>query len=165
MSVYEEFDQVVELSKTDEQRLYNARCVRFAEFQLRMRDITLTWDDSFWLCALKRSARSAKDRLFFKGAVTLMEFRRTTDNDDEDNREFYNRQHLRAHAKHANVPVIAIDAVHEGTPRENGMTMRDELFNALPRRLESAIGAPVLLLHDLAVVYGLMMAARAQSRI
>ena len=167
MSVYEEFDEVVVLSKihrltqlseatTDEQRLYNARCVRFAEIQLRMRDMTLTSDDYFWLCKLKRSARSSKDRLFFKDAVTLMEFRRTTENNEEDNCEFYNRQHLRAQAKHAKVPVIAFDAVHEGTPQENGMTMKDELFNALPRRLELAVGAPVLLLHNLAVEHGLM---------
>jgi hypothetical protein len=83
-----------------------------------MRDMTLTPDDYFWLCKLKRSARSSKDRLFFKDAVTLMEFRRTTDNNEEDNCEFYNRQHLRAQAKHAKVPVIAFDAVHEGTPQE-----------------------------------------------
>ena len=94
MSVYEEFDRVVVLSKThrltqlnkattDEQRLHNARCVRFAEIQLRMRDMTLTSDDYLWLCKLKRSARSAKDRLFFKDAVTLMEFKRTTDNNEK----------------------------------------------------------------------------------
>ena len=40
-------------------------------------------DDYFLLCKLKRSARSFKDRLFSRDAITLMEFRRTTDNNEE----------------------------------------------------------------------------------
>jgi Cdc6-like AAA superfamily ATPase len=58
LSIYEEFDHVVVLSKihrltqlseakTEEQRAYNERCVRFAHIQLRMRDMTLTSDDYF----------------------------------------------------------------------------------------------------------------------
>ena len=86
-----------------------------------------------------------------------MELRRTTDNHEEEHCEFYNHQHLRAQAqKKAKDPAIAFDAVHEGTAQENGMTMRVELFNALPRRLELAVGAPVLLLHNLAVEHGFM---------
>ena len=85
MAIYEEFDHVVVLSKihrltqlsdakTEEQREYNERCVRLNQIQLRMRDMTLTSDDYFWLCKLKRSARPATDQLFFKDAVRLMEF-------------------------------------------------------------------------------------------
>ena len=77
LSVHEEFDQVVVLSKihrltqlseatTDEQQLYNAQWVGIAYFQPRMRDMTMTSDDDVWLCTLKRSAHSAKDCLFFK---------------------------------------------------------------------------------------------------
>ena len=167
LSIYEEFDHVVVLSKihrltqlsaakTVEQRAYNERCIRFAEIQLRMRDMTLTSDDYFWLCKLKRSHRTAKERLFFKDAVKLMEFRRSTETNEEDNCEWYNRKHLRAHATESKVPVVAWDAVHEGTSHEKGMAMSDELFNALARRLELAVGAPVLLLHNLAVEHGLM---------
>ena len=58
MSVYDGFNQVVVLSKihrltrlseatTKEQRMYNQRCVRFAEIPPRMRDMTLTSDDLF----------------------------------------------------------------------------------------------------------------------
>ena len=72
MAIYKEFDHVVVLTKihrltqlseakTPEQEAHNQRCRRFAEIQLRMRDMTLTSDDYFWLCKLKRSARSAKD--------------------------------------------------------------------------------------------------------
>lgn len=71
MAVHEEFDEVVVLSKihrltrlseptTEKQRSCNDRCVRFAEIQLCMQDMKLTPDDEFWLCKLKRSARSAK---------------------------------------------------------------------------------------------------------
>lgn len=167
LSIYEEFDHVVVLSKihrltqlseakTEEQRAYNERCVRFAHIQLRMRDMTLTSDDYFWLCKLKRSYRSTKERLFFKDAVRLMEFRRTTEKNEDDNCESYNRKHLRAHAAEHKVPVVAFDAVHEGTSHEQGMSMNDELFSGLARRLELAVGAPVLLLSNLAVEHGLM---------
>ena len=61
-----------------------------------------------------------------------------------------------AQAKHAKVPIIAFDVVHERTTQENGMTMRDQLFNALLRRLELVVGALVLPLHNMAVEHGLM---------
>ena len=65
MAIYKEFDHVVVLkkihrltqlstAKTPEQQAYNERCVKFAEIQLRMRDMTLASDDYFWLC--KRTA-------------------------------------------------------------------------------------------------------------
>ena len=167
MAVYEEFDDVVVLSKihrltqlseatTDEQRAYNERCIRFAGIQLRMRDMTLTSDDYFWLCMLMRSKRSAKDRLFFKDAPVLMEFWRTTELNNEESCEHYSRRRLRALAKETKVPVIAFDAIHEGTPQDIGMSMSKKLFNALPPRLELAVGALVILLHNLAVELGLM---------
>ena len=68
-----------------------------------------------------------------------MEFRRTMENNEEDNCELHNRPHLRAHVKQAEVPVIAFDAVHEGTTEENGMAVSDKLFNANPRRFEVAV--------------------------
>ena len=85
-----------------------------------------------------------------------MNIRHTTENNEKDNCEFYNRQHCRAHAKQEEVPVIAFDAVHEGTAQETGMPMSDEFFKATPRRLQVVVGAPVLLLHNLAVEHGLM---------
>jgi Ni,Fe-hydrogenase III component G len=108
------------------------------------------------LCKLKRSARSAADKLFFKDAPILMEFRRTTEANEEDNCEHYNRKHLRALAMETKVPVIAFDAVHEGTTQEAGMRMDANLFGSLANRLEAATGARVLLTHNLAVDDGLM---------
>ena len=54
------------------------------------------------------------------------------------------------------VPVIAFDAVREGTPHAHGMSLAEDIFSSLPRRLELAVGALVLLLHNLAVEHGLM---------
>ena len=77
LAIYEEFDHVVILSKihrltqlgepkAGDQKEYNARCVRFAQIQLRMRDMTLTHDDYFWLCKLKRNHRSVKENCHSK---------------------------------------------------------------------------------------------------
>ena len=101
----------------------------------RLLDMTTTHEDYFWLCKLKRSARSAKDRLFFKDAPVLMEFRRTTESNEEDNYEYYNRKRLRAHAEETKHPVIAFDALHEGATQEAGLAMEDDWFAALPKRL------------------------------
>ena len=131
--------------------------MKFAEIMWRLRDnMTITREDYFWLCKLKRSARSAKDRLFFKAAAVLMEFRRMTEPNEEENCEYYNRKRLRAHAEEAKIPVIAFNAIHAGATQEAGLAMEDDSFAGLPKRLEVATGAPVLLMHNAAVEHGLM---------
>ena len=91
----------------------NDRCNRYGEIMLRLRDMTLTHEDYFWLCRLKRSARSATDRMFFVDAPVLMEFRRNTAASEEKNCDVYNHARVRAFAKENQVPVVAFDAVHE----------------------------------------------------
>ena len=59
-------------------------------------------------------------------------------------------------AAESGVPVIAFDAVHEGTTHKAAMDIDDDKFAALAKRLELAVGAPVLLMHNAAVEHGLM---------
>ena len=167
LAVYDEFQEVVVLSNVHrlqtlqvaedaDAQAYNERCRRFGEIMLRLRDMTLTHEDYFWLCKLKRSARSAKDRLFFADAPVLMEFRRTTEANEEDNCDAHNRKHVRKLAADTNVPVVAFDATHAGIAQAQGVALDDALFCSLPKRLELAVGAPVLLMHNIAVEHGLM---------
>ena len=85
-----------------------------------------------------------------------MEFRRTTEQNEEDNCEHYNRQRVRAYAKEERLPVIAFDAVHEGISQTRGLEAADEEFGGLSKRLELAIGCPVILTHNLSVDHGLI---------
>ena len=66
--------QTVEVPDTPAEVASNERCVKFGDIMRRLRDMTLTHEDYFWLCKLKRSARSASETLFFKDAPILMEF-------------------------------------------------------------------------------------------
>ena len=91
-----------------------------------------------------------------------MDFRRSTDDNPEDNCEYYNRQQLRTFAKERKLPVIAFDALHEGTSHDEGMKVADEKFSALSKCLELAIGAPVLLTHNLAVEHGLVNGSQGE---
>ena len=61
LAVYDEFQEVVVLSNMHRLRMldevadpdnsaFNARCVLFAQIMLRLRDMTLTHEDYFWLC-------------------------------------------------------------------------------------------------------------------
>ena len=52
--------------------------------------------------------------------------------------------------------MIAFDAVHEGLSHEDGLATDEAEFRGLAARLELAVGAPVLLLHNLAVEHGLI---------
>ena len=85
-----------------------------------------------------------------------MEFRCTTEANEEDNYEYYNRQRLRVMAKTRGVPVIAFDAVHDGKPQQDAMEIADASFSGLQRRLELAEGARIILTHNLSVEHGLI---------
>ena len=113
----------------------------------RLRDMTLTHEDYFWLCRLKRSARSASDRMFFADAPVLMEFRRSTAASEEKNCEVHNHARVRAFAKERQVPVIAFDAVHEGVTHEDGLAADDAEFVAI-LRLRYMEPHPMGLAHD-----------------
>ena len=85
-----------------------------------------------------------------------MDFRRETENNPEDNCNYFNRMKLRRHAKETDVPVAKFDAVHVGISSEEGKNLSESLFRGLPGTMEVALGAVVILIHNLAVEHGLL---------
>ena len=55
-----------------------------------------------------------------------------------------------------NLPVIRIDAEHEGIDASEGMKLDESRFNGLAAQVELCEGARVILIHNLAVEFGLM---------
>ena len=118
LAVYEEFTKVVVLSTAHRLKLqkldrtqadpgieaFDERCVRFREIMMRLRDMAITHEDYYWLCRLKRSRRSLTDRMFFRDAPVLMEFRRTTATSEDKNCEVFNHARVRAHARSNKCP-------------------------------------------------------------
>ena len=142
LDVYNSFDKVIILQTvhrlkqitepvTPADHEYNARADRFLEILHRVRDMSLTSSDYFWLCNLKKSKRTLHDREAFKTAPVLMDYRRSTVRNPEDNCEYYNRMLCRSLARERKQPVIAFDAVHEGISHEQGMAMEESHFNCL----------------------------------
>ena len=121
-----------------------------------LRNAALTHDDYLLLCRLKRCHASASRRASFANAPVLMEFRRTTEQNEEHNCEHYNRQRLRVMANIIGVPVFAFDALHDGKPHADAMHIDDGSFAGLQKHLEIAEGALVILTHNLAVKLGLI---------
>ena len=167
LDVYAEFDTVVILSKvhrlqqhaeadTSEKQIFNDKSTRFLCILHALRNAALTHDDYFWLCRLKRCHASASRRASFANAPVLMEFRRTTEQNEEHNCEHYNRQRLRVMANTSGVPVFAFDALHDGKPHADAMHIDDGSFAGLQKHLEIAEGALVILTHNLAVELGLI---------
>jgi len=110
LSVYAEFDEVIILThvhrmshidnpQNDEDIAYNERGKTYWDIVHRLREYALTMEDYFWLCRRKHAKLSLSERTFFNDAPTLMDFRRLTDSNPEDNCEFHNKQRLRAFAK------------------------------------------------------------------
>ena len=121
-----------------------------------MRDLEWTPKDYYWLCRRKRGQLSLAERRRFADAPVIMDFRRATDENPEDNCDCYNKMHLRAMAHKEKLPVIRITAEHIGCTEEEGRKMDEEKFNGLPLDCELAEGARVILIHNLAVEHGLM---------
>ena len=59
-------------------------------------------------------------------------------------------------AQKDNLPVIRIDATHTGTTQEEGVKMGEERFNGLAAQVELTEEVRAILIHNLAVEYGLM---------
>ena len=167
LSVYAEFDEVVILThvhrmshidnpKTDEDLAYNERAERYWNIMHRLRDYNITLEDYYWLCRRKHAKLTLAERTFFQDAPRLMDFRRTTEKNPEDNCDYYNKTRLRAFAKEHKVPVIAFDAQHEGITHADGLNLDDAKFMGLPQHFECALGAAVLLILNLAVQSGLI---------
>ena len=135
---------------------YNSRAERFLDVLHRLRDLTWTPEDYYWLCKRKKSAVPLGERLRFKDAPVLMEFRRTTEGNPEHNCDFFNRMKLRRLAQETNTSVARFVAVHEGIPHSDGLRLDAAVFSGLPADLELAEGALVIIILNLAVEHGLM---------
>ena len=167
LSVYAEFEEVVILThvhrmshisdpKSDEDVSYNERAERYWNIMHRLRDYNITLDDYCWLCRRKHAKLTLAERTFFQDAPRLMDFRRITDNNQEDKCDYCNKNRLRGFAKEHKAPVIAFDARHEGIGHSDGLNLDDAKFMGLSKYFECAVGAPVLLILNLAVQSGLI---------
>jgi hypothetical protein len=167
LDIYSSFDKVIilqtvhrlkqiEAPTTPADHEYNARADRFLEILHRVRDLTLTAGDYFWLCDLKRSKRTLQEREAFKTAPVLMDYRRATVRNPEDNCEYYNRMLCRSLARERKQPVIAFDALHEGISQEQGLAMDESHFNGLAARVEFCDEARGILTQNINPEVGLM---------
>ena len=84
--------------KTPAEHEFNARAEKFVAVLRRLRDLEWTCEDYYWLCKRKRSQLSYTERASFADAPVIMDFRRTTEDNPEENCECYNKAYLRAMA-------------------------------------------------------------------
>ena len=138
----------------------SARALHFVQVLRRLRDLRWTLEDYYWLCKRKKSKLSLQERVTFHNAPVIMDFRRITEKNPEDNCTFYNRVQLRVHAKEKKVPVARFEALHEGITQDAGLKIAEENFNGTPNVVEVAKEARVLLIQNLCVPYGLMNGTR-----
>ena len=115
LHVYASFTKVVILTKTHrlatiddpqppEDHAFNERAKKFVSVLRRVRDLEWTPEDCYWLCRRKRGQMSIADRKGFADAPVIMDFRRATENNPEDNCDCYNKAHLRAMAHKESYP-------------------------------------------------------------
>ena len=147
---------VIDNPQTPAEEAFNERAERFVIMLRRLRDLDCTCEDYYWLCRRKRSQLSFAERARFADAPVIMDFRRTTEENPEENCDAYNKAHLRAMAHKENLPVIRIDAEHIGIAQEEGMKLGEEHFNSSAAQVEFVEKARVILIDNLAVEYGLM---------
>ena len=105
---------------TEAERAYNDRADRFVQLLHRLRDLEWTAEDYFWLCKRKGSQLALMERKKFADAPVLMDFRRATQDNPDENCEAYNRGFLRAMARRVGVPVVQFCARYEGLPPAEG---------------------------------------------
>ena len=167
LEVYSSFTKVIVLTKTHRLTMikepktkaeheFNARAEKFVAVLRRLRDLEWTCEDYYWLCKRKRSQLSFAERASFADAPVIMDFRRTTEDNPEENCECYNKAYLRAMAHKDNLPVIRVDAEHDGIEQAEGLKLDESRFNGLAAQVELCEGARVILIHNLAVEFGLM---------
>ena len=96
------------------------------------------------------------ERMKFTDAPVLMDFRKETTKNPENNCTYYNKMCLRKLAVANKKPVMTIEAQHEGIAQTEGLKIDSERFNELGAVLEVAEEARVILIHNLHVAHGLM---------
>ena len=92
------------------------------------------------LLVIKRSQLSFAERASFADAPVIMDFRRTTEDNPEENCECYNKAYLRAMAHKENLPVIRVDAEHDGIEQAEGLKLDESRFNGLAAQVELCEG-------------------------
>ena len=122
----------------------------------KLRDLRWTLEDYYWLCRRKRSMLAPSERARFTDAPYIMDFRRDTDTNPEDNCNYFNRMRLRRHAKEHNKDVAQFSAYHKGISEEKGAQIDEGQFKGLAKTLEIAEDARVILTHNLMPEQGLM---------
>ena len=167
LQIYEECDKYIILNnvhrinviknpKSQEDIDYNVRAQEFLRLLHRLRDLEISIEDYYKLCKRKKSNLSFAERKKFEDAPVLMDFRRETATNPENNCTYHNRMQVRSLSKMNKRPVISIEAQHEGICQEKGLKLDEETFNQLQPCIEVADEARVLLIHNLHVAYGLM---------
>ena len=173
LDIWQHFDDVIVLTAVhrlrtiesptnDAEREYNSMALRWVECLRRVRNAELTLEDYFWLCERKRSKLSFAERAEFDAAPVIMDFRRTTETNVENNCDFYNAKHLRYHAKKQSVPVVRFKATHIGIDEEEAEKLEEHRFAQAPAMLETAKGARMLLTRNLALRKGLINGTRVE---
>ena len=139
LQIYREFDKVIILTTchrinyvsenakplTEEEQMYNLRADRFMHTLHRLRDLQWTTDDYHWLMTRKRGMLSMQDQLKFQDAIEIMDFRRKTEDNPDNNCTAYNHAKVRKVAKSAQLPVVQFDALHDGTDHKSGANTDD----------------------------------------
>lgn len=167
MEIYEDFKDVIVLTTchrlktianpiTDEDKAYNDRADQCLRTLHRLRDVNWTIEDYLWICKRKKSKLSLSEKMQFRDAPRIMDFRKESDANPEQNCEYYNKCQLRAHARERDVPVLRFPSLHEGISQEDGLKLDDVKFNDLPSYLEIAEDAKILLTMNLDVEHGLL---------
>jgi hypothetical protein len=167
LEVYRTFEDVVilttchRLARIDDPRTpadheFNERAERFVHVLRRLRDLEWTAEDYFWLCQRKVGRLSFQERARFADAPVLLDYRKSTEDNPDNNCDEYNRGYLRKTARALGVPVIRFAARHEGMSDREAAELTPDEFNGLMPELELCEGARVLLTHNLAVEHGLM---------
>ena len=148
--------KTIDEPKSKEEHAHNDRADMFLQILHRLRDLKWTFQDYFWLCKRKKSNLSLTEILSFDDAPRIMDFRKATDQNPEDNCDHHNRVKLRKFAREHNVPILRFDAVHLGTDQKDGLNLHDERFYQLPKTLELCRGAKIVVTMNLAVEHGIM---------
>ena len=103
---------------------------------------------------------SLPERQKFHDAPIMMDFRRETVQNPENNATYYNRKKLYRHGLKHKIPVARFEAQHQGAEQDVALKMDDADFVNLPSVLELAIDVPVIVILNLVIGLGIMNGTR-----
>ena len=92
----------------DWDHIISKRADRYQDLLHRFRDLRWTIEVCYLLCKRKRGAVSLGERVRFRDVPVLMDFRRASTTNPEQNCEFHNRTKLRALLKKKVLPWLAL---------------------------------------------------------